>query len=259
MSERNLKQVDILNKSLPLQKELNIKMGKSTLSQYVTGKQAPDDQRYYLLSKLFEVSIPWLMGFDVPKERVPDDQCGQSSTIDKTTAIMKKLDGSRKEKVCRYAEDQWEEQLAEQTKPAQQSAQITDIKSYKDGKKCAADSYGAVSAGTGEFLFGVERAETVYLPESSFPDEPFDYVLKINGDSMLPTYKDGEYIFVKSFSNGGNIRNGMLAIVLYDNEVYFKKLYFDDSGIRLVSLNKEYKDIVITDPSCFQVLGKVVA
>lgn len=40
MSERNLKQVEILEKSLPYQKELGIKMGKSTLSQYVNGVQS---------------------------------------------------------------------------------------------------------------------------------------------------------------------------------------------------------------------------
>ena len=69
MSERNLKQVDIINKSLPFQKTLNIKLGKSTLSQYVNGKQSPDQDRIYLLSKTLNVSEPWLMGFDVSSKR----------------------------------------------------------------------------------------------------------------------------------------------------------------------------------------------
>lgn len=233
-----------------LAEELNTT--RQSISRYENGDRKANQDVLFELADLFNISIN---KFFPEIKLVPPLE----TVIDKTTSIMRKLDDERQKNVYECAEEQLEEQQKEQTKPAQQSTQITNIQSYKDEKKRASESYGAVSAGTGEFLFGVERAETVYLPESDFPDEPFDYVLKINGDSMLPTYKDGEYIFVKSFSNGGNIRNGMLAIVMYDNEVYFKKLYFDDSVIRLVSLNKEYKDIVITDPSCFQVLGKVVA
>ncbi|GGP17356.1 LexA family protein [Oceanobacillus neutriphilus] len=73
MKERNLKQVDILNKSIPYQKKLNIKMGKSTLSQYVNGKQSPDQDRIYLLSKTLKVNEPWLMGYDVSRERTPEE------------------------------------------------------------------------------------------------------------------------------------------------------------------------------------------
>ena len=69
MEENNLKQVDILNKSKQVQKELNISMSKSALSQYVNGKQEPDQHRIYLLSKVLDVSEAWLMGFDVPKHR----------------------------------------------------------------------------------------------------------------------------------------------------------------------------------------------
>lgn len=68
MSERNLKQVDILNMSLPLQKETGIKMSKSHLSQYVNGKSWPDQHKLYLLAKTLNVSEAWLLGYDVPKE-----------------------------------------------------------------------------------------------------------------------------------------------------------------------------------------------
>lgn len=76
MNERALKQVDILRLSEPYQKKLDIKMGKSTLSQYVNGVQSPDQDRIYLLSKTLNVSEPWLMGYDVGKERIPDEERG---------------------------------------------------------------------------------------------------------------------------------------------------------------------------------------
>lgn len=44
-------------------------MGRSALSQYVTGKSKPDDKKLSLLSKTLDVSETWLMGYDVPRER----------------------------------------------------------------------------------------------------------------------------------------------------------------------------------------------
>lgn len=64
MNERNLRQVDILKQSEKFQKELGIKLGKSALSQYVSGKSIPDQDKLVLLSKTLGVSEAWLMGYD---------------------------------------------------------------------------------------------------------------------------------------------------------------------------------------------------
>lgn len=64
MNERNLRQVDILKRSEKFQKELGIKLGKSALSQYVSGKSIPDQDKLVLLSKTLGVSEAWLMGYD---------------------------------------------------------------------------------------------------------------------------------------------------------------------------------------------------
>ena len=80
MSERNLRQVDILNLSQKYQKELGIKMGKSALSQYISGKSVPDQNKLVLLGRTLDVSETWLMGYDVPKER--NDIPKQEETID---------------------------------------------------------------------------------------------------------------------------------------------------------------------------------
>ena len=68
ISESGLRQVEILEKSKPYQKELDVKMGKSALSQYISGKSNPDQDKLVLLAKTFGVSEAWLLGFDVPKE-----------------------------------------------------------------------------------------------------------------------------------------------------------------------------------------------
>ena len=65
MNERKLKQVDILNLSLPYRKKYNIKMNKSDISQYVSGKVEPSQEKLVVLGMALNVSEAWLMGFDV--------------------------------------------------------------------------------------------------------------------------------------------------------------------------------------------------
>lgn len=69
MNERNLRQVDILKQSEKFQKELGIKLGKSALSQYVSGKSIPDQDKLVLLAKTLDVSEAWLMGYDTNEQQ----------------------------------------------------------------------------------------------------------------------------------------------------------------------------------------------
>lgn len=84
MSERNLRQVDILRESEKYQKELGIKLGKSALSQYVSGKSVPDQDKLVLLAKTLNVSASWLMGYDVVKSNneVPENAIDLSTLRD---------------------------------------------------------------------------------------------------------------------------------------------------------------------------------
>ncbi len=69
MEERNLKQVDILNLSLPICAKYDVKMNKSDISQYVSGKVEPSQEKLVILGLALNVTEAWLMGFDLPKER----------------------------------------------------------------------------------------------------------------------------------------------------------------------------------------------
>lgn len=66
MSERNLRQVDILNMCEPYCKEHKVKLSKNYLSQYVSGKVAPSKNTLLILAKALNVNDAWLAGFDVP-------------------------------------------------------------------------------------------------------------------------------------------------------------------------------------------------
>ena len=46
------------------------KIPKSSLSQYLSGDYEPKQDRVYDIAKVLNVSEAWLMGYDVPMERV---------------------------------------------------------------------------------------------------------------------------------------------------------------------------------------------
>ena len=69
MNERNLKQIDIINLAKPYCEKYKLKIGRNDLSQYVSGKVIPRQNKTYVLARALDVNEAWLMGYDVPRER----------------------------------------------------------------------------------------------------------------------------------------------------------------------------------------------
>ena len=248
MSERNLKQVEILEKSLPYQKELGIKMGKSTLSQYVNGVQSPDQHRIYLLSKTLEVSEPWLMGYDVEKKRVPDNERNSiSNEQPEILPIYNKLEEQRQEKVLNYAKEQLEEQentniISIFNKPQDDEDYITD---YVEG---------LVAAGRGIFQEDNLHME-VKLRANDVPNE-YDTIAKVAGDSMEPLIEDNDLLFIRVASQ---IDINSIGIFQVNGKNFVKKLKRDyDGRWYLQSLNNSYEEIHLTENDDIRTIGEVV-
>lgn len=74
MKERDLRQADIIRLAEPYCKEFGVKLGRNDLSQYVSNKVEPRQTKLYILSLALNVNEAWLMGYDVPIERVPDEE-----------------------------------------------------------------------------------------------------------------------------------------------------------------------------------------
>lgn len=68
MIERNLRQIDVLKLTEHYCKIYNVKMNKSDISQYCSGKVEPNQDKLFILSAALNVNISWLMGYDVPIE-----------------------------------------------------------------------------------------------------------------------------------------------------------------------------------------------
>lgn len=69
MSARNLKQADIIRAVEPFCRKYNVRLGKSILSQYISGGVEPRHEKLTILGMALGVSEVWLMGYDVPMER----------------------------------------------------------------------------------------------------------------------------------------------------------------------------------------------
>lgn len=74
MRQKGLKQVDILEKVKLLEAKTGTKLSKVDLSQYVNGKVEPRQDKLYVLALALNVSEAWLLGYDVPQDRITDKE-----------------------------------------------------------------------------------------------------------------------------------------------------------------------------------------
>lgn len=104
-----------------------------------------------------------------------------------------------------------------------------------------------LSAGTGLFVFDDVPCEQIEVP-SEYKD--IDFVIGVTGDSMEPTYYEGDQVMIKK----GEVRVGEIGAFMYDGEAYIKVL----GDKKLISLNKNYPDKEISENTQFEAIGKVV-
>lgn len=219
------------------QKELSKLTGfkQNTISNHENGKRSLDEDDIQIYAQALNVSPQYL--FNKLNNKEVTTQYPLLSQITDTAA---KLHEPRQKKVLSFTQDQLDEQ---------EGNSINNILSYSDFT-----CYGAVSAGTGEWL-GEEYKEEVTLPASIVPNQAFDFVLRVNGNSMEPLFKDDEYIFVRKTED---IRNGQIGVFVVDGEAYLKKAYLEKDCLRLVSLNKNYEDLLFNGQNDIKLVGVVV-
>ena len=169
------------------------------------------------------------------------------SSVDNTTditTIYNQLNSNRQTKVYDFAT----EQLKEQNKVLNINDYIEEESDWYEVK-----FYGSVSAGTGLYLDD-EQVETISFGADMIPTGT-DFCLKVNGDSMDPMFHDGDYVFIKRETD---FRNGSIGVVIVNGDAYLKKIYITEDSIKLVSLNKKYKDITVTQDDTLKYIGTVV-
>lgn len=101
MKERHLRQIDIVNMASPYCKKYGVKLGRNDLSQYVSGKTEPGQYKLSILGMALNISEAWLMGFDVPPERISPDAPERSTHS--ISAAYDELNEQGRAELMRYA------------------------------------------------------------------------------------------------------------------------------------------------------------
>ena len=112
-----------------------------------------------------------------------------------------------------------------------------------------AEVYGVLGYMEPQNFVDEEYPEKVDLTEQ--PPKGTDFIVRVSGDSMEPTYHNGDKLFVKEQPS---IEIGEIGIFVVDGNAYVKELGVD----RLISHNEKYSDIIINEYIRNECCGKVL-
>ena len=77
-------------------------IGKSAISQYLSGKYVPKQTATHLIAKALNVSEAWLMGYDVPIERIEEVKRVVTKEEQEFLNLFNSLDAADKENLKNY-------------------------------------------------------------------------------------------------------------------------------------------------------------
>lgn len=111
--------------------------------------------------------------------------------------------------------------------------------------------YEKMSAGIGASVYDDRNYDTVYFNE----ELAHDFASWVSGDSMEPKYQNGSVALIRET---GFDYDGAVYAVVWNFQTFIKKVYREKEGLRLVSINKDYKDIYIPYDENPRIVGKIV-
>ena len=111
--------------------------------------------------------------------------------------------------------------------------------------------YEKMSAGIGASVYDDRNYDTVYFNE----ELAHDFASWVSGDSMEPKYQNGSVALIRET---GFDYDGAVYAVVCNNQTYIKRVYREEDGLRLVSINPKYKDIYISYEEDPRIVGIIV-
>ena len=111
--------------------------------------------------------------------------------------------------------------------------------------------YERMSAGIGASVYDDRNFDTVYFNE----ELAHDFASWVSGDSMEPKYQNGSVALIRET---GFDYDGAVYAVVCNNQTYIKRVYREENGLRLVSINPKYKDILISYEEDPRIVGIIV-
>ncbi|MGV3005716.1 XRE family transcriptional regulator [Streptococcus pluranimalium] len=157
--------------------------------------------------------------------------------------VFQKLDHERQEQVLDFLNHQLTQQEAERLEV---NSSFYPVKTVTQ-----------LAAGLG-YAFNDYDFETVHVP--SKPPQ-YDIASIVNGDSMYPTYRNGDVVYL--VDRGFTSYNGEVCAIAVNDRTFLKQVYLEKGQLRLVSINPDYDDILLPFPpeedthiKIYQVIGR---
>lgn len=207
----------------------------TTLRNYETDVREPGHTFLKQVSELFNVSIDYLLCVTDEKEVLNSFRLRSSeqSMIEK----YRLLDFYGKETVNIILD-----------RELKRTEQLRDTSSMPSNIRYIQYYRKLASAGTGLYLFDDIPSDIMAVPVDEISSRA-DFVIGVNGDSMEPTYHDGDKVFVERCQI---IETGEIGIFMVNNNCVIKEA--GENG--LISHNKKYK--IIPGTESIQCIGKVL-
>lgn len=111
--------------------------------------------------------------------------------------------------------------------------------------------YEKMSAGIGSSFYNDQNYDTVYFNE----EIAHDFASWVSGDSMEPKYQNGSVALIRKT---GFDYDGAVYAIVCNNQTYIKRVYREEYGLRLVSINPKYRDIFLPYDEDPRVVGIIV-
>lgn len=111
--------------------------------------------------------------------------------------------------------------------------------------------YEKMSAGIGSSVYNDQNYDTVYFDE----ELAHDFASWVCGDSMEPKYQNGSVALIRET---GFDYDGAVYAVVCNNQTYIKRVYQEEQGLRLVSINPNYQDIFLSYDEDPRIVGIIV-
>ena len=108
-----------------------------------------------------------------------------------------------------------------------------------------------MSAGIGSSVYNDQNYDTVYFDE----ELAHDSASWVSGDSMEPKYQNGSVALIRET---GFDYDGAVYAVVCNTQTYIKRVYQEEQGLRLVSINPKYRDIFLSYDEDPRIVGIIV-
>lgn len=196
-----------------------LKINRSSYNSWESGRAKPNQKNLSALAKILDVPVTYFESeFNIVNNYL-------------------QLSPENQERADEYVEELLLSQQTPNVTPLFSVQVLSDIQ---------------LSAGLGEGFFEEFETETVYADEEQYG---YDIAAWIEGDSMEPVYKSGEVALIRSNCFD---YDGAVYALSWNDSVYIKKLYRDEDGFRMVSLNKDYPEKFIPYEDEPRIVGLVV-